>query len=176
MAREADEHRQRNQAHQEEAWRLRIDGWTQARIAAHLGISQQRVSQLLVVIEKRLHAEFAGQAEEIKARQTEQLQEVYREAVDQWRRSCEDAEKTTVISGRVKAGEFGVIDLPDLETVSREGQSGNPALLAQAMKALADIRQIWGLNAAEKQEISGPGGGPVRITEVVVELPRGESG
>jgi hypothetical protein len=101
--------------------------------------------------EKALAAEFKEQAEEIKARQTEQLERIAEEAFAQWLRSYEDHERVTTETGRVKATDSGiVIPLPDKETVVREGQSGNPALLAQAMKALADARAIWGLGSAEE--------------------------
>lgn len=141
MPREADRHRQETRSRQEEAWKLRVQGWTQERIAAHLGISQPAVSQLLVKIEKRLHAEFVTQAEAIKARQTAQLEHLYDRLTAQFEASTEEG-------------------------------SGNPALLAQALKALADVRAIWGLEAAKRTELTGSEGGPVQIREVVVELPR----
>jgi len=140
---EADKHRQKTQAWSEEAWKLRVEGWTQQRIAAKLGVSHQRVSQILQRKEKELHAEFVVQAEEIKARQTERLDHLYDRLTTQFEASC------------------------------REG-SGNPALLAQALKALADQRAIWGVEAPKKSEVAAPGGGPLIVREIVVELPRGE--
>jgi predicted transcriptional regulator len=157
----------------QEMWEKRLLGWSQQQIADHLNVSQPLVSSTLDRIEKRLHAEFVAQAEEVKARQTAQLEEVYRKALEQWERSCEDAEQVTTVTGLAKATEQGYVPLPDRETRTVKGQSGNPALLAQALDALAAIRKIWGLDAAQKQEISGPEGGPVRVSEVVVELPRG---
>ncbi len=132
MPKEADQHRQQTQSRQEEAWKLRVQGWTQDRIAEHMGISQPAISKLLAKTEKRLHAEFAAQAEEIKARQTAQIEHLYDRLADQFEESCRDG-------------------------------GGNPALLAQALKALADVRAIWGLNAAERREVSGPNGGPIQI-------------
>src|SRR5438876_388853 len=137
----AERHRQEQQEWQEEAWRLRIEGYTQARIAEHLGVSQQRVSQILQRTEKKLYAEFVKYAEQTKITQSERLDHLYFRLTEQFEQSC-------------------------------DGQSGNPALLAQAIKALADQRQIWGLNSPEKREVSGPAGGPIQVTEIVVELPR----
>ena len=159
----------------QEMWSLRLKGWSQQAIADHLCVSQALVSSTLDRLEKRLHKEFAARAEEIKGRQTAQLEAVYAEAMAQWERSCEDAEQVTTVAGLAKATEHGYVDLPDRVTRVVRGQSGNPALLEKAMAALAAIRLIWGLDAPQKQEISGPAGGPVRISEVVVELPRGES-
>jgi DNA-binding MarR family transcriptional regulator len=157
----------------QEIWEKRLLGWSQQQIADHLNVDQSLISRTLDRIEKRLHTEFVAQAEEVKARQTAQLEEVYRKALEQWERSCEDAEQVTTVTGLAKATEHGYVELPDRETRTVKGQSGNPALLAQALDALAAIRKIWGLDAAAKQEISGPEGGPMRVSEVVVELPRG---
>lgn len=139
---EADKHKQKTQEISEQAWRLRVQGWTQTRIADHLRVSQPRISLLLQKKEKELHAEFVQQAEEIKARQTERLDHLYDRLTTQFEESCRDG-------------------------------SGNPALLAQALKALGDQRAIWGVEAAKKSEVSGPQGGPLIVREVVIELPRG---
>jgi hypothetical protein len=40
-------------------------------------------------------------------------------------------------------------------TTRREGKSGNPALLAQAQAALKAIREMFGVDAAEKIELKG---------------------
>lgn len=153
-----------------EAWKLRLQGWTQENIAARLGCDQTTISLCLKRIERKLHTEFIAQAEETKALQHAQLEEVYREAMEKWHRSCEPRERVTVQTGRVKVSEMGgTTYLPDLETRTTEPGLANPALLTAALKAKADQRAIWGLDAPQKQEIAGPGGGPIAISEVVVE-------
>lgn len=146
-----------------EAWRLRVQGWTQGKIAAELNVTQQSVSEMLQKIEARLAEQFTAEALEIKARQTAQLEAVYEEAMEQWRRSCQDLQREQVVSGRVKVTEMGgVYNLPDQHTTTVEGQSGNPALLEKAMKALADIRAIWGLDAPKKTDVTS-GGEPFKV-------------
>lgn len=135
-----ERHRQEDLELQTRAWNLRVRGWTQERVAAELGITQQRVSRLLAKTEKRLYSEFADHAEEIKARQTVQLEHLYDRLTTQFEASCDDG-------------------------------SGNPALLAQALKALEDVRKIWGLEAPKRQEVSGPAGGAIVLD---VEQTRGE--
>jgi hypothetical protein len=71
---------------------------------------------------------------EIKARHTGCLMRSYQEAMDGWRESKQDTESETV-----KSGKSGVET-----TTRRQGQCGNPAFLAEARAALADIRKIWG--------------------------------
>ncbi len=48
-------------------------------------------------------------------------------------------------------------------------QDGDPRYLEQARQALADIRKLWGLDAAKKLEVTGEDGEPVRM-EVSVDL------
>lgn len=161
-------------AREQEAWRLRLLGWTQQRIADHLGCEQSTISYALARMADKLSAEFREHAEQVKAEQAAALLDIFRKAMEQWDRSCQDVQRVQVVTGRVKVEQGMMTRLPDLETVTTEGRSGNPALLAQAMKAFAEIRAIWCPDTA-KQEISGPGGGPVAITELVVELKKGET-
>lgn len=162
-----------------EAWRLRQQGWTQQRIADRLEVTHQAVDVMLFRIEKRLAAEFREHAEEMKARQTAVLEQVMDEALEQWRRSTEDAVTEVTVKGKVtgKSGK-GKDDAPKDESraqVTRtvEGQTGNPALLAQARGALADIRSIWGLDSSKAPPEPPPAGdgGTVTIREVIVQLP-----
>jgi predicted transcriptional regulator len=53
-------------------------------------------------------------------------------------------------------------------------QVGDPRFLKAAMEAQEAKRQIWGLDAPKRAEVSGIGGGPIKITEVVVELATGD--
>jgi predicted transcriptional regulator len=138
-----------------EAWRLRQEGWTQERIAAHLGIRQQSVCEALQRIERELAETFKAQALEIKARQTAQLERIAEEALLRWQESVGEVVRETVTSGRVRVlkdadGNEHTRDLPDQVARTVEYQSGNPALLEKAMNAMADVRKIWGLDAPQK--------------------------
>lgn len=179
------------------AWELRQKGWKEQRIADELEVNVSSVSRMLKRVESRLAKEFTESAARIKARQTAQLEHIHEEALEQWERSCLDAEITRTVTKRVESKPKGRRDddaEEDEEVTSTEeflvektteirGQSGNAALLAQAREALSDIRDIWGLNAPKTQELSGPGGGPIAIREIEVRLtpsdddqPSGESG
>jgi predicted transcriptional regulator len=162
-----------------EAWRLRQQGWTQQRIADRLEVTHQAVDVMLSRIEKRLAAEFREQAEQMKGRQTAVLEQILDEALEQWRRSTEDAVTEVTVKGKVTGkggkGKEGTDKDESRAQVTRtvEGQTGNPALLAQARGALADIRSIWGLDAQKDAPVApgGAGGGTVVIREVIVNLP-----
>jgi hypothetical protein len=165
-----------------EAWHLRVKGWTTYRIAAHLGVHATTIARMLARIEKRLADRFEKDAHQIKGRQTEILERIAEVALEQFERSCEDAEKRRTVSKRVSSKPAGeerasdmLSDVPDdleesafviEETTEVTGQSGNPALLAQARGALADVRTIWGLDAPKRQELTGRDGGAIPLTIV----------
>lgn len=136
-----------------QCWRLRQRFWSQARIAKKLGITQSRVSQILAGIEARELARLSADVERVKVRQTLQLEHVAEEAMKAWRRSLAPAETTTTTTGGT-APTGGSAKPQTSHTI--KGQSGNPQLLAQAIKALSDIRAIWGLDAPPKASIPPP--------------------
>lgn len=62
-------------------------------------------------------------------------------------------------------GEVGNLTVVEQTTTSeRKGQAGDPRMLAEARGALADIRNIWGLDAPKKGELSGPNGAPIPVS------------
>jgi hypothetical protein len=119
-----------------EAWRLRtVDRLRESEIAEQLGVSQGTVSRMLGRVERRLAQAFQEEAFRAKARQTALLEHVVGEALAAWERSKQDAE--------------------------RRGLAASPAFLAECRAALAGIREIWGLNAPARQDVTS-GGRPVK--------------
>ncbi|MFN3652632.1 MAG: helix-turn-helix domain-containing protein [Armatimonadota bacterium] len=151
------------------AWALRVKGWSQPRIAAELDVDTSTVCRMLQRINTRLAKEFEKTAAQIKAEQTAQLDYVYEQALEQWDRSCQPAECVRIVKKRIEREERDSDEDEELEPEEpgdeylveyvREtrGQSGNPALLAQALAAKAAVRQIWGLNAVKKTDITSAG-------------------
>lgn len=64
--------------------------------------------------------------------------------------------------------------IEETKTHEEKGQVGDPRFLAEAQKAMEAKRSIWGIDAAKKNEITGAAGGPIKITEIVVELAANE--
>jgi DNA-binding CsgD family transcriptional regulator len=162
------------QQREQDTWRLRVMGLTQWQIADRLSLSQAAVSKILARVGVRLAQEFVEEVRSIKAQQTAILDHVTAEALSAWERSKEDGVTEQTVKGKTAGkaeGESGQAKAQITRTVV--GQSGNPAHLAQARGALADIRAIWGLDSPARAEVAGPGGGPIpMVTEIVVELPR----
>lgn len=108
--------RTKEQTEQDErdAWNLRQQGYTQTEIAEKLGVDQSTVSRALSRMNKKLHAEFVKQAEEMKAEQTVQLDYIQRQAMDGFERSKRDAKtKRTVTKSVGVGGKGGDDDEPD---------------------------------------------------------------
>lgn len=150
---------ERTAENERRAWELRLQGWTERRIGDELGVHRSTVGKMLQRMEKRLAAEFRDHAEEVKARQTGRLERLFEELVEQWRRSCEDGVTETTVEGRCQVDKTTgeIVPLPTETRRTVSGQSGNPALLAQALKALADIRAIWGLDAPKRTDVTSEG-------------------
>lgn len=74
------------------AWRMRVRGFTEQRIADELGVSQPAVHLMLERAEKAQLGEMVGEALPIKRRQTAQLEYLQEEAMLAWERSKLNAE------------------------------------------------------------------------------------
>lgn len=72
---------------EQKAWELRLNSWTQQRIALELGISQSAVSQILKRLLERYMYENLEEIECFKAEQIAQLENVAFEAMQAWERS-----------------------------------------------------------------------------------------
>lgn len=149
--------KEQSEDRRQHAWRLRLMGWSQERIAAELGIHQTAVSAALKKQNELLHAEFIEEAREVKLYHSACLMKVYEEAMRAWLKSLTDAERKQIVKGRVHTTEEGVLNLPDLVTLTKEVQSGNPALLAQARGALEELRSIWGYEEPKKTDLTSGG-------------------
>lgn len=132
---------------EQRAWELTKQCWTQESIAEELGVTQSAVSHMLKRAEKRFLKGFSERIEAEKARQTARLEFILEEAVQAWRRSKQDAETIKTVEEQVEI-EGRVMEAQETKRERTvKGQSGNPALLSEAQKALAGIRGIWGIDA-----------------------------
>jgi hypothetical protein len=154
------------------AWDLSRQCWTQERIAEELGIDQSAVSLALRRVERRALEQLSECVLEVKARQTFQLENIANEAMDAWERSKLDAEATeTTEEETVLEGAGGGQEIPATNRKtkrSRKGQTGDPRHLDNVMKALAEIRTIWGVEAPKRADLTSGGKSvPIQIIEVV---------
>lgn len=121
-------------------------------------VDRSTVSRDLKAIEAEWKKEATGEIETVKAQLRARYETIYGEAFGAWLRSLEDAETTIQELIDNNGGELGgdALNKGRLKASTRkEGQSGNPALLAQAQGALKAIREMFGVDAATKQSVEG---------------------
>jgi predicted transcriptional regulator len=132
------------QRREEQAWALRLRGRTEAQIAAELGITQGAVSKILRRVAAQALRRLTKEVALARAVQYGQLEHIASEAMRAWDRSLEDSVTTKETEGR------------PTERTTRT-QCGNPALLGQVRAALADIRDLLGLNAPARSALPSLG-------------------
>jgi predicted transcriptional regulator len=128
---------------------LTVQGWTQHAIAADLGISQAAVSKILKRADARLLRELSTTVERYKVRHSLRLERLFAEALASWERSKADRSRRRQ---RKTQGESGAAGSTVAEIVV-ENQHGDPRYLAEARKALADYRKVWGLDAPQRVDL-----------------------
>lgn len=143
-------------------------GMTEREIAEEIGrrglgpVSQPAVSKMLRRVEARALAAQAERVASYKIRQTESLERAFAKAM-----ACFEASKGTKIDRTEKVDADGAIK--EVVTVERTS-CGDPRFLAEARQALADVRQIWGLNAPAQTKASITGRLGLEIVEEIVDV------
>lgn len=137
-----------------EVWRLyTVYRMSQAQVAAELGISQQRVSQILADVRASIPPDD-------KALMRAESLELYRELT---RRAMEIAD---LVPAPVAVGKDGATQYdPETGEVVRD-YSGRLRAMETAAKFDAETRKLMGLDAATKTEV----GGSVRYEVVGVDV------
>lgn len=132
----------------ERATALQAQGYTHARIASELGVSRLTVTRQLAKINKRATERILRRLSSEKGRQLSILDHTIERALEQWEASTRDV--TTVKTTIDGAG------VPTEVATTVKGQNGNPAFLAEAIKALAERRKILGLDRPTPDEAEDP--------------------
>lgn len=128
---------------------LYVQGFTQQEIADKLGLNRNTVNSDI----KFLKTEWAKQRNGLVDEFEGKYRYVYREAITAWHRSKEDAVtevsemvETPEVVTDAKGNKQQVMEQRLKASTRKEGQSGNPALLAQAQAALKAIREMFGVD------------------------------
>lgn len=144
---------------EERAFKLRIKGWSQERIAKNLNMTQQGVSKALKRITKRFSKQFLGDVTHIKNEQIAQLENSAHEAMTAWYKS---KEKHKIKKTKVKGSKEGAQAAEKLD--EERDQYGDPRYLSEFRKAKEDIRKIYGEGFFESVESEEP------ITEIKINI------
>lgn len=114
-------------------------------------VTQATISGDLKALDQLWRASAIDNIDKWKRETLKQYRYLYQQSLSAWESSLEDAEE---ISTGGKDGPSEKI----------KGQSGNPAHIRNAQESLKAIREVLGLDAPKRQELSGPEGGPIPVT------------
>ena len=117
-------------------------GRTQQAVGDAFGLSRQRIHVIVRQVEAWLAPQLVERVRELKARHTTSLEHVFRESMAAWEKS--KADRLKFRNGTTANGE--------INETTREQTCGDPRFLDAAMKALTDIRKMWGANEAPARE------------------------
>jgi hypothetical protein len=142
---------------------LYLQGKTQQEISLALGISRQQVSYDLGKVRRRWAEDTALNLDEIKLQQLDRIDALEREAWAAWFRSIPSNEPAEFEQGdQFRPRRKGD---PDLGRAAEVLTFGDTKYLAQVQWCITERSKILGLYAPVKNELSGSGGGPVKIEQ-----------
>lgn len=134
--------------------RLYLTGIPQSEIARQLDCNQATVSRDLSALRTEWLQSALRDFDAHRAQELARIDEVEREAWDGWRGSREDAITLMEEEGGKDGGRTR-------RTVV--GQAGDPRFLDQVQKCIQQRRELLGLDAPKRTEVSGPAGGPIGL-------------
>lgn len=120
-------------------------------------VTQQTVSLDLKALDKQWIKAQISNTDKWKRELIKQYQIIYEQSIAAWYLSLDDAEEITFDEEGNEANR------------KVKGQSGNPALLSQAQNALKNIRDILGLDEAQKLNLND--GKPIEFKHIIVNIP-----
>ncbi len=145
-----------------------IQGVPQAEIGRRLAVTQQQVSYDLKVIQRRWNMDTAINLDAAKMRELAKLDELERVYWEGYHASQEPKKTTVTEREEVPIGQTGATVPRIRARVVTEEREGNPVFLGGVERCIEARRKLLGLDAPEKKELGGPGGGPIPILPVVV--------
>ncbi len=128
---------------EDRAFKLRVKGWSQCKIAGKLGMTQQGVSKALKRATCRYTKAFLADIRHVKNEQVAQLEHIAHEAIEAWYKS--------------KTGS------------TNENNHGDPRYLAEFRKAKQNIRETLGFKYLDDAEDDSPPLSEIRINIIKPE-------
>lgn len=135
---------------------LHLQGLPQRAIAKRLGVGVATINRDLAALHARWQEIACESRDAWVAKELQRIGLVERAAWRGWKKSQQDREKISVKK----------TDAGTERTVTREGQSGDPAFLRRVLDCISRRCQLLGLDAPTRQEHTGPNGGPIPLAAV----------
>lgn len=126
-------------------------------LAKRYKITERHLLRIISEQDRLLRQNFPEHIARIKDRQTARLEFIYEEAIQAWERSKSNATTVseTEVQVKLRKGESLTAKPAAEKKTITKGQVGDASYLDTAMKALADIRKIWGVESPVKFEVQG---------------------
>ena len=150
-----------NQTHEialrrEQVSALYLQGLSQMKIAAEVGVSQRCVSGDLKAIQEIWLASALQDFNALRAQQLAKIDQVEYEYWQAWQRSKEQSvRKMTEQKGETKHAQ-----------VTIEDSYGDPRFLQGIERCIDQRCKLLGLHAPVRTEMSGPNGGPIEVQTI----------
>ncbi len=136
----------------QQALELQAQGRTQQQISEALGVSRRTLGKYLRLYNERAMSRLEQWSMAEAGRQVAVLERMADEAIQAWERSKRDAVSVKIVRGEAAGKDGETIPVDRTETTVK-GQIGNPAYLAQAIAALAEIRRIIGYESTDYRKM-----------------------
>ena len=147
---------------------LYLMGWTQEQIAVEMKVSGPQINYDIAAIRKAWEAQRNTNMDLIKDKVLAEIDLVRREAWAAWRRSIGRKEDTVQeVSGEVPGGADQPTARKGKRQVKTRDLAGDPRYLMSIQWAVDTVKSLEGLDAPKRKELSGPGGGPLEVTDPV---------
>jgi predicted transcriptional regulator len=139
---------------------LYIQGWLQAEIAHHVGVTQSTVSTDIKTIQGQWRASAIRDFDILRERELRKLDRLEREAWAAWERSQKPAQEALISTNG-----------SDQKTVKKVAeQTGDPRFLEQVHKCILSRRALLGLDAPTRIAPTSPDGKEAYHSYVMSEL------
>jgi hypothetical protein len=139
-------------AREEEAFNHRTNGWTQQRIANHMGLSQCAISKMLERVTKRYSKLFMDKVQIVKAEQVAIHNKIVMESLESWENS-KGLHKTEKNKAKGIVNKKGVQEtIGGDRTVEEKQLFGDTRYLDASMKAMEHIRKVMGVDILDLEQ------------------------
>jgi IS30 family transposase len=141
---------------------LYVKGYSQAAIAKEIGVSRSQIQYDLAEIRRRWVESTIRDFDAAKEAELKKLDSLEEEAWEAWRRSI----------GETKTTHAEIIDNDEKGRTSKQKvikreMNGDPRFMSIVQSCIQQRCKILGIEAANKHEHSGPGGGPIQTEGTV---------
>jgi predicted transcriptional regulator len=133
-----------------------LKGFSQAMIAAELGITQQQVSKDLMKIRTQWKMEQTQHVDDIINKELQKCDLIEREAWQAWDRSCEEARRR-IVKAIGKTSDKNKEEKPSTieQTTQTEQRDGDPQHLHTVLQSMSRRAKLLGLDRPQRVEQSG---------------------